>query len=327
MKILITGGAGYIGSHVIKNLIQYENHELFVYDNLSTGKRKAILGGTFILGDLENREKLKKLFLKEKFDVVIHFAGSIIVPESVSNPILYYKNNVSNSVCLLKLCKEFKVNNFIFSSTASVYGIPEKGIANEETPLNPVNPYGRSKMIVEMMLKDFAYSNPSFKYCILRYFNVAGADPQGRIGQENLKSTHLIKRICEVASGKIDKLSIYGNNYNTFDGTCIRDFIHVEDLATAHIAALEYLSNGGSSNIFNVGYGKGSSVKEIIEVTEQKLNRAIKYDISERRPGDPPILISDNKKIKETINWTPQFDDIGSIVTSAYNWEKSLTIS
>lgn len=319
MKLLITGGAGYIGSHVALALAA-ENHDLVIYDNLSTGNKEAVLNGELVVGDLEDTEKLSKLFETHKFDGVLHFAGSIVVPESVENPIKYYKNNTLNSLNLIELCRTHGVNKFIFSSTAAVYGLPDSGLCSEESPTEPINPYGQSKLMTEHMLKDVSFSS-DFKFVALRYFNVAGADPEGRIGQSFPQATHLIKVASELACGKRNEMKVFGTDYPTPDGTCVRDYIHVCDLASAHVAALNYLAKGGDSNIFNCGYGRGFSVKEVLtkvsEVTGKKLNT---IEV-ERRAGDPGSLTAVVSKIHKYLDWKPAHDDLSFIINTAYQWE------
>ncbi len=320
MKVLVTGGAGYIGSHIVK-LLGEQGHEIVVLDNLSTGHREAVLYGELVVGDLCNLELLDDLMKKHQFEAVFHFAGSIIVPESVENPIKYYKNNTENSLNLIHKCIENKVNNFIFSSTAATYGILESGTATEETETRPINPYGESKLMTEKMLRDISASNEDFNYVALRYFNVSGADPDGRIGQAFPGATHLIKVNCEAAAGKRDQISIFGTDYPTKDGTCVRDYIHVSDLASAHLAALEYLAAGGNSDIFNCGYGHGFSVREVIERVKEVTEKEYSVIESGRRAGDPAELISRVEKIKKHLNWTPKYDDLAFIVKTAYEWE------
>lgn len=320
MKILITGGAGYIGSHFIK-AVSTKGHDLTIYDNLSTGHKQAILAGELVVGDLADREKLESLFQQKNFDAVVHFAGSIVVPESVAEPLRYYQNNTVNSHFLISLCQKYKVNKFIFSSTAAVYGNAEGGICSEETPTAPINPYGESKLMTEKMLKDFSKAS-DFNYVALRYFNVSGADPEGRIGQSFPGATHLIKVACEVATGKRESISLYGTDYPTKDGTCIRDYIHVSDLAEAHVKTLEYLEKGGKSQILNCGYGHGFSVKEVLAVVKEISGVNIKVIESPRRPGDPASLTSKAELIRKVTGWTPKHDDLKLIVKTALEWEK-----
>jgi len=322
MKILITGGAGYIGSHVTLQLGQ-AGYDIIVYDNLSTGRAKSVLCGELIVGDLADRDLMKKVFTKHKFDTVIHFAASIMVPESVSNPLKYYSNNTCNTLGLLEMCARHGVNKLVFSSTAAVYGDPKHGVVSEDDSLMPINPYGMSKMMCERMIMDYAAAS-SLRYVILRYFNVAGADPQGRIGESSPDTTHLIKVACQAALGLKSGMNIFGVDYPTPDGTCIRDYIHIEDLARAHLSALEYLNNSGESTVLNCGYGHGYSVRQVVE-TVMKIS-GVNFDIriGNRRAGDPPKLISINHRIMKTLNWQPAFNNLDTIVRDALAWEKAL---
>ena len=322
-KILVTGGAGYIGSHVVK-LLGENGYEVLTYDNLSTGHRRAVLYGDLIKADLADKETLRKVFKEFKPDAVMHFAASIVVPESVKNPLKYYRNNVVNTINLLEAMEEFGVKNFIFSSSAAVYGIPKKIPVSENAPLNPINPYGETKATVERILRDLANSRDNFRYVSLRYFNVAGADPEGKIGFAYPETTHLIIRALKVAKGEIEKLEIYGTDYPTPDGTCIRDYIHVMDIAEAHLVALEYLLDGGESDVFNCGYGHGFSVKEVVETVKKVTGREFKVIETERRSGDPPFLVADNSKIKEKLQWKPKYDDLEFIIKTAWDWENKL---
>lgn len=321
MKVLVTGGAGYIGSHVVRQLGE-AGHEVVVYDNLSTGHRWAVLSGELVVGELADREKLSALFSKHGFDAVLHFAAHIVVPESVSDPLKYYGNNTRNTLGLLEVCDRFQVRHFVFSSTAAVYGMPESAPVSEETLLAPINPYGASKMMSERMLIDLTAASSSLNHVILRYFNVAGADLQGRIGQATPEATHLIKVACQAALGMRSGLSIFGNDYQTPDGTCIRDYIHVEDLARAHVMALDYLERGGSSRIFNCGYGHGYSVLEIVDTVKRVSGVDFPVQLAGRRAGDPPELVADSRKIKEILKWEPSHDDIELVVRTALDWEK-----
>jgi UDP-glucose 4-epimerase len=323
MKVLVTGGAGYIGSHVVRQLGE-AGHEVVVYDNLSTGHRWAVLKGELAIGELADREKLSALFSAHEFDAVLHFAAHIVVPESVSDPLKYYGNNTRNTLGLLEVCDRFHVRHFIFSSTAAVYGMPESATVSEETPLAPINPYGASKMMSERMLVDLTAAS-SLNHVILRYFNVAGADLQGRIGQATPEATHLIKVACQAALGVRSDLSIFGTDYPTPDGTCVRDYIHVEDLARAHVMALDYLAGGGGSQVFNCGYGHGYSVHEIVDTVKRVSGVDFPVKLAGRRAGDPPELVADSRKIKEVLKWVPSCDDIELIVRTALDWEKKWT--
>ncbi len=322
-KILITGGAGYIGSHVVAFLGE-QDFDLTIYDNLSTGLRDSVLFGKFIHGDLADLDKLEATIVENKIDSVIHFAGSIIVPESVIDPLKYYDNNTKNSLSLIKLCIKHNISNFIFSSTAAVYGVGNGGGLTENSQLGPINPYGRSKLITEWMLEDVARAHPSFNYVALRYFNVAGADLQNRIGQCSPNATHLIKVALQVALGKRDHLDIFGTDYNTPDGTCIRDYIHVTDLAAAHFEALRFLTSHKTSQIFNCGYGSGFSVKQVIDCIKKITGVNFKVNEIGRRDGDAGLLISIPDKIKKMTQWNPKYADLELIVKSAYQWEQKL---
>lgn len=322
MKVLVTGGAGYIGSHVVKALGE-KGYEVVTYDNLSTGNAWAVLYGDLVIADLSDRDALKRVIDRFKPQAVMHFAAHIVVPESITDPIKYYKNNVSNTLTLLDVLLESGIDLFIFSSTAAVYGIPQKIPVTENEALSPISPYGESKRMIESILKDMSTAY-NFKYVSLRYFNVAGADREGRIGQAYKESTHLITRALKTAKGKFNKLYIYGTNYPTPDGTCIRDYIHVDDLANAHLSALKYLLDGGMSNVFNCGYGHGYSVKEVINMAKKVTGIDLPIEETERRLGDPPILIADVKKIKKILNWTAKYDDLEYIIRTAWNWELSI---
>lgn len=321
-NVLVTGGAGYIGSHVVLQL-QAAGYGVVVLDNLSTGFRQAVLNAPLILGETGDRHLIKNVLEKHRIDAVMHFAAHTIVPESVANPLKYYGNNTCQSRNLLQCCVEYGIKQFIFSSTAAVYGIPQHIPATEDSPLAPINAYGSSKLMTEWMLRDVAQSS-DLKYISLRYFNVAGCDPQGRIGQSTPNATLLIKVACEAAVGKRDGINIFGTDYATPDGTCIRDYIHVDDLANAHLKALDYLQNGGDSMIFNCGYGHGFSVREVLDVV-QKVNGAT-FPCRElpRRAGDPPLLISSADKIKKILKWQPRYDDLETIVKTSLQWEKKL---
>ena len=320
MKILITGGAGYIRSHAVKALGKL-GHDLTIFDNLSTGHKKSITFGELVVGDLSNEKLLDELFATKKFDAVLHFAESIIVPESVGNPLMYYLNNTMNSHRIISACVKHKCHQFIFSSTAAVYGMTDDGAASEETPKKPMNPYGYSKLMTEQMLTDVAASSP-LRYVALRYFNVSGADPEGQIGQSFPGATHLIKVACETACGKRDHIKVFGTDYPTPDGTCVRDFIHVTDLAEAHVNALDYLVKGGKSEIMNCGYGHGFSVKEVINKVRQITGVNINAIETPRRAGDPAMVMSKAEKISKVLGWKPKYDDLDLIIRSAYEWEK-----
>lgn len=323
-KILITGGAGYIGSHIV-NLIGGTDHEITIYDNLSTGRKESVVAGELVIGDLEDTKKLEALIVEKRFDACLHFAGSIIVPESVTDPLKYYNNNTQNTLELLNLCIKHNVNKFIFSSTAAVYGMAPGGICSEDMQVEPINPYGKTKLMTEWMLKDIAAAHKDFEFVILRYFNVAGANIEGKVGQCSPLSTHLIKIACETALGKRDKMSVFGDDYETKDGTCIRDYIHVDDLAQAHIDALSYLLKGGDSTLCNCGYGHGFTVKEVLEVVKRVSGVDFKVEMGPRRAGDAPILMSKAEKIGKVLGWTPKHDDLDLIIKTALEWERNLS--
>lgn len=322
-KILVTGGCGYIGSHVVRQLFE-AGYEVVVYDNLSTGFEDALIHGEeLIIGDLADAHKLDSIFREHEFKTVLHFAAAIVAPESVTDPLKYYTNNTRNTLNLLQICVKHRVEKFVFSSTAAVYGIPEGGCASEQSPTVPINPYGTSKLMSEWMLRDSAAAHP-LKYVALRYFNVAGADPEARMGQRTPEATHLIKVSCQAALGMRSSVSIYGTDFDTSDGTGIRDYIHIEDLASAHLSALSYLERGGESTIVNVGYGSGSTVREVISVV--KSVSGVDFDVLEapRRAGDPAILIAVADKARSVLGCSFRFNNLETIVRDAWQWEKKL---
>jgi len=320
--ILVTGGAGYIGSHVVRQLGENDEN-IVVLDNLSTGFRSAVLHGELILGDTGDPELVDRILEQYDIDTIMHFAAHTIVPESVENPLKYYRNNSCSSQNLLERAAAADVRHFIFSSTAAVYGIPNGGIASEDSDTLPINPYGTSKLVTEWMLRDVAAVSP-MSYTTLRYFNVAGSDPGCRIGQSTEKATLLVKVACEVAVGKRTQVSIYGTDYGTPDGTGVRDYIHVEDLATAHLRALDYLRQGGTSIVLNCGYGHGYSVQEVLTAVEKAAGAPLNIRKEGRRPGDPDVLIAATDRIREVLDWTPEYDDLDLIVSSSLAWEKRL---
>jgi len=320
--ILVSGGAGYIGSHVVKQLGE-AGEKIVIIDDLSTGFADAILYGELVQGNMGDKALVSRVMEEHDVDSVIHFAAHTIVPESVSNPLKYYGNNTCNSRNLLECCRDHNVKNFIFSSTAAVYGIPETESANEKTPLDPINAYGTSKLMTEWMLRDLSFAT-EMKHVALRYFNVAGCDLKGRIGQSTEKATLLIKVACEAAVGKREKVTIFGTDYPTKDGTGVRDYIHVEDLASAHLKALDYLRDGGDSTTLNCGYGYGYSVREVLDAVEKVNGAKLNIVEEDRRAGDPPILIAEAGLIRDTLGWEPQYNDLELIVKTALDWEKKL---
>ena len=324
MRVLVSGGAGYIGSHVVKEL-GLAGHEVLVYDNLSSGHEWAVLSGTLEVGDLADTGRLNKVVGHFRPEAVMHFAASIQVEESVRKPLAYYRNNVANTLNLLEVLERHGVNQFIYSSTAAVYGEPDEIPVAESAPLHPLNPYGTSKVMGERFLQDLAGAT-DFRYAAIRYFNVAGADPDGQLGQAYRHPTHLITRALKTASGEFPKLALYGTDYPTPDGTCIRDYIHVTDLAIAHVKALDYLAKGLPSVTVNCGYGHGYSVREVIDIAKRITGVDFRVDEEGRRPGDSPALTADNKLIKELLGWRPRHDDLEFIIKTAYEWEQRLAV-
>lgn len=325
VPVLVTGGAGYIGSHAVLAL-KDGGWPVAVIDNLTTGFRFAVPDGVPLYeGDIEDAALLARIFSEQGTGAIMHFAGSIIVPESVENPLKYYHNNTAKSRALIEAAVAGGVGHFIFSSTAATYGIPEVSPVNEESPKNPINPYGTSKLMTELMLADTAQAHP-LNYCALRYFNVAGADPQARSGQSTAGATHLIKVAVEAALGKRDSVSVFGTDYDTPDGTGVRDYIHVSDLAAAHVLALEALiAQPERSMTMNCGYGRGFSVLEVLDAVDRVTNMTIDRIMGPRRAGDPDSLISDNRRIKETLPWQPRYADLDTIIAHALQWERKLT--
>ena len=320
--ILVTGGAGYIGSHVVNQLGQ-NGERIIVLDNLSTGFENAVLHGELVVGDTSDRELVTKLLRENNIDSVLHFAAHTVVPESVTNPLKYYGNNTCASRSLLECCQNEGVKHVIFSSTAAVYGIPDTNTVNEESPTNPINAYGMSKLMTEYMLRDLAVAT-DLRYVALRYFNVAGSDPENRIGQSTKNATLLTKVACEAAVGKRESVSIFGTDYPTKDGTGVRDYIHVVDLADAHIKALEYLRQSGDSITLNCGYGHGFSVRELLDTVNAVNGKPLKIIEEDRRLGDPPELVAEADKIRKTLGWEPQYNDMETIIKTALAWEKKL---
>jgi len=320
MKILVTGGAGYIGSHVVA-FLGARGHDVLVYDNLSTGYRDSLLYGRLEVGDLGDTDRLDRAVGEYRPEAVMHFAGSIQVGESVREPLKYYVNNSINTVNLLESMMRHGVGHFVFSSTAAVYGDPRTVPITEDEPVKPINPYGASKAFVEHMLRDLSIAK-GLRFVALRYFNASGAEPQARIGERHDPETHLIPLVLKAAKREREQVQVNGTDYPTPDGTCIRDYIHVDDLAEAHLLSLDYLRNGGSSDVFNCGYGHGHSVKEVIQAARRITGKEFRVVESDRRTGDPPVLVADSTKLKDRMNWKPRHDDLEFIVTTAWDWEK-----
>ena len=321
-KILVTGGAGYIGSHVVRQL-GAANESVITLDNLCTGFEAAVTAGELVIGDTGDAALLEKLFAEHEFDTVMHFAAHTIVPESVVNPLKYYGNNTASTRTLLEACQRHDVQHGVFSSTAAVYGIPEGGKASEESPTRPINPYGTSKLVSEWMLRDLAAAGGP-RYVALRYFNVAGCDPSGSIGQSTPNATLLVKVACEAAVGKRPDVSVFGTDYPTPDGTGVRDYIHVEDLASAHVDALAYLRDGGESTTLNCGYGHGYSVRDVLAAGEKANGAPLNIVDKPRRPGDPAALIAVADRVREVLGWRPKYDDIDTIVATCLAWERRI---
>lgn len=320
MAILICGGAGYIGSHINK-LLSEKGYETIVYDSLIYGHREAVKWGTFIQGDLEDEKALERVFSENKISAVFHFAAFAYVGESVTDPEKYYFNNVSNTLNLLRVMKKYNCNKIIFSSTCATYGEPEQIPITEDMPQNPINPYGTSKLMVERIFRDYerAYG---LQFVVLRYFNAAGASPEGCIGESHTPETHLIPLVLDAASGKREDIKVFGTDYETPDGSCVRDYIHVTDLAGAHYLALRYLENGGRSDFFNLGNEKGTSVLEVIEAVRKVTGKEFQVILTDRRPGDPAKLVGSSRKARKILGWTPIYGDIQTIVEHAWRWHQ-----
>lgn len=323
MSVLVTGGAGYIGSHMVIDLLN-AGEEVVVIDNLSTGFDWAVqVPENLYVGDIADEPLVERIIAERNVEAVIHFAGSIIVPESVADPLKYYLNNTARSRTLIERCVKGGVKHFIFSSTAAVYGMPDTSAVNEDAPLNPMSPYGRSKLMTEWMLRDVAAAH-GMTFAALRYFNVAGGDPKGRVGQSTANATHLIKVACQTALGMRAHIDVYGDDYATADGTCIRDYIHVSDLASAHTMALNYLRGGGESIVANCGYGHGFSVRQVLQAVERAAGHTFEIKNAPRRPGDPASVVSDPARARTVLGWTPVYDDLDTIVSHALAWETRL---
>jgi UDP-glucose 4-epimerase len=324
MTVLVTGGAGYIGSHMALELLD-AGERVVVLDNLSAGPRWAVpKAATFVEGDVGDQPLVRRIIETEGVESIIHFAGSIVVPDSVSDPLGYYLNNTVKSRSLIEAAVQSGVGRFIFSSTAAVYGMPGNEPVLEDHPLKPMSPYGSSKLMTEMMLADTTRAH-ALRYVALRYFNVAGADPAGRSGQSSPRATHLIKVACEAALGKRTHLDVFGTDYPTPDGTCVRDYIHVTDLARAHRMALRHLRDGGESGVFNCGYGRGFSVLQVVEAVKRVCGRSFDVRLAQRRPGDPAVIVAASEKIRSHLGWRPEHDDLEVIVQQALRWEERLS--
>lgn len=323
MNVLVTGGAGYIGSHMVKYLIQ-KDCTVTVIDNLSTGNRNAVTISNFIQGDLADQGLLEETFSKARYDAVFHFAAFSQVGESVRNPLKYFRNNVSNTINLLNAMDEANVHHLVYSSSAAVYGNPEKDSISESDPLSPVNPYGLSKLVVEKMIRDWSSVNASRAVCF-RYFNAAGADLDGELGESHDPETHLIPLILRVASGRMREISIFGDDYETPDGTCVRDYIHVWDLCEAHWLGLKRIMKRGKNFIYNLGNGTGFSVREVIGCAEKVTGQKIEQVVSERRAGDPARLVANASLAIRELNWTPKHSMLYQILEDAWEWEKKQT--
>jgi UDP-glucose 4-epimerase len=320
--ILVTGGAGYIGSHVVRQLGE-SGERVVVLDNLVKGFRQAVTTGDLIVGDVGDHSLVSRLLAEYQVDTVMHFAAHISVAESVANPLKYYGNNTCGTRALLQACAERNVKNFVFSSSAAVYGVPADGYADETSPTNPINAYGTSKLMSEWMLRDVAAVNP-LRYVALRYFNVAGAHPGGQIGHSTIGSHLLTKVACEALVGKRPHVSVFGSDYPTPDGTGVRDYLHIEDLAAAHLDALTYLRGGGKSSALNVGYGHGYSVREVLAMVESVAGKPLNIREEPRRPGDPAYLVARADRVRTELGWRPRYDDLQAIVSSSVAWEHKL---
>ncbi|MDT8441972.1 MAG: UDP-glucose 4-epimerase GalE [Desulfuromonadales bacterium] len=322
-RILVTGGAGYIGSHVVLALGE-AGCDVLTLDNLSTGHRHAVLCGEFLPIDLADTDRLHQAIRQFRPDAVLHFAAAIEVNESMAKPLTYYRNNTANALNLLEAVRAAAVDLFVFSSTAAVYGNPVAIPVNEEAALAPINPYGASKMMTERLLADLVAAEPDFRYVALRYFNVAGADPAGRLGQDYANPTHLITRALKTSLGQYAQLQIFGDDYPTADGTCVRDYIHVTDLARAHLDGLVWLFGNGPSRVYNCGYGHGFSVREVVEMARRITGSDFPVEIAGRRAGDPAELVADSRRIRDELGWQPRHADLETLIATAWAWEQSL---
>ncbi len=320
MAVLVCGGAGYIGSHINKQLHK-EVYETIVFDNLVYGHREAVKWGKFEQGDLSNIEDIERVFNKYSIEAVFHFAAYAYVGESVVNPEKYYYNNVSNTLNLLKVMREHGCRKIIFSSTCATYGEPERVPITEDMPQNPINPYGATKLMMERILKDY-YRAYGIEFVVLRYFNAAGADPEGEIGESHDPETHIIPLVLDAASGRREDIKVFGTDYETLDGSCVRDYIHVYDLATAHLLALHYLEQGKESDFFNLGNELGTSVLQVIDSVKKVTGREFKVTLTDRRPGDPAVLVGSSRKAQDILGWEPIYKDIDKIVEHAWKWHE-----
>ncbi len=320
MHILVCGGAGYIGSHMSK-LLSEQGHQVTVFDNLSTGHRQAVKWGSLVEGDLLDPNALASLFKSNKFDAVMHFSAKSLVGESVQKPDLYYLNNVVGSLNLLDHMRLYGVNKFVFSSSAATFGYPKTALIDENHVQKPINPYGKTKLAVEYLLGDYAQAY-EIKSVSLRYFNAAGADPSGQIGESHDPETHLIPNVLKAVLGEGSGLKIFGNDYGTPDGTCVRDYIHVNDLCQAHLLALHYMDENSGAHAYNLGNGKGFSVLEVINAASEVVGKKVEYEMVARRVGDPPVLVANSHKIQEQLKWQPEYTEISTIISSAWNWHQ-----
>lgn len=320
-KILVCGGAGYIGSHINKQLNK-EGYETIVFDNLVYGHMEAVKWGELVVGDLSNLSDIDAIFDRYEIDAVFHFAAYAYVGESVDNPEKYYYNNVVNTLNLLNVMKKHDCNKIIFSSTCATYGVPDRLPITEDMPQNPINPYGATKLMVERIFKDY-HKAYGLEFVVLRYFNAAGADPDGEIGESHNPETHIIPLVLDAASGLKPDVKVFGDDYDTPDGSCVRDYIHVTDLATAHLLALHHLEQGGESDFFNLGNERGTSVFEVVESVRRVTGNKFLTSIAQRRPGDPAKLVGSSKKVQEVLGWIPQFSDIDTIISHAWKWHEN----
>jgi UDP-glucose 4-epimerase len=318
LKFLVCGGAGYIGSHMVRYLLK-QDHEVVVYDDLSTGHRESVPAGMLVVGDIGDASALEQLFSQHRFDAVMHFCARSLVGESVSKPYVYYTNNVARTLVLLQAMQAAGVDRLVFSSTAAVFGHPRTSLITEQHPTEPINPYGQSKLMVEKILADAATAY-GLRSVALRYFNAAGADPSGDIGEAHSPETHLIPNVLRSLLGQGSALKVFGSDYDTRDGTCVRDYVHVNDLASAHLKAVEFMLDHDGAHIFNLGNGEGFSVREVIAAAERVTGQEVGYDIVARRPGDPPTLVASGQKAREQLGWQPEFTDLDDIIVSAWDW-------